>query len=99
MAQRHPALYALLPPLTELAGFNLTSVYTTEDFKLLLGIRRNIALRELAAALMERLGVQPSPGSQTYVACPRRPRARSQLSTAANSTRCVRPALLRRRTA
>ena len=49
---------------------------------MLLGIRRNLALRELASLLMERLGVQPAPGSQTYVAVPRRqktrPRAVSQ---------------------
>ena len=50
--------------------------------QMLLGIRRNLALRELASLLMERLGVQPAPGSQTYVAMPRRqktrPRAVSQ---------------------
>jgi hypothetical protein len=78
MKAKHPALFALLPPMEELGGFNLTSVFTTEDFKLLLGIRRNLALRELASLLMERLGVQPSPGSQTYVACSRRPRGRER---------------------
>ncbi len=76
MKAKHPELFALLPPISELATFNLTSVFTTEDFKVMLGIRRNLALRELASMLMERLGVQPSPGSQTYMASTRRPKVR-----------------------
>jgi len=33
MEQKHPALFALLPSRAELPGFNMTTVFTTEDFK------------------------------------------------------------------
>jgi hypothetical protein len=81
MREKHPALFALLPSAADqLAGFNLTSVFTTEDFKTVLGIRRNLALREMAAALMDRLGIRPAPGSQVYAATTRRPRTKPRTS-------------------
>ena len=33
MEAKHPALFALLPPKDQLPGFNMTTVFTTEDFK------------------------------------------------------------------
>ena len=41
MEAKHPALFALLPSAEELPGFNMTTVYTTEDFKVRL---RNLLL-------------------------------------------------------
>jgi hypothetical protein len=49
MKLKFPSLHALLPPPDQLATFNVTSVFTTENFKVLLGIRRNLALRDLAS--------------------------------------------------
>ena len=40
--KKHPALFALLPAPAELPGFNMTTVYTTEDFKVGRRPRRNL---------------------------------------------------------
>ena len=56
----------------------MTMLFTAEDFKELLGIRRNLALRELALGLLSRLGVRTSsqcvlPALHAHCACSQQP--------------------------
>lgn len=76
---RYPALHRRLPEDREQwASTDMTMLFTAEDFKELLGIRRNLALRELALGLLSRLGVRTSsqcvlPALHAYCACSQQP--------------------------